>query len=115
MKNHIKSIVILSSILTGGNYVCGMEKSPNVEPAIIKGRTIIATFNIDNDHVGEDVQIINDRETTKTGFRTDLEKIDVYKLGGDLIDTISPKNDGTIGKKYKFGSVGAYKLYYYFN
>ena len=121
MKSYIKSIIFLSCIFVGCNYVCGMEYNKKPEPVIVEGRTVIATFNIDNYHANEYVRIINDRGCDTTNTRTDIDRIDIYKLGeGDkiMLDGMQSIDAavqcGRINKKHNFSSTGKYRLYYYF-
>ena len=118
MKSYIKSIIFLSCILAGGNYVCGTEFNQNVEPAIKEGRTIIVTFDIANANVNKGVQIINDRNTDKN-TRTGIENIYIYKLCNnkeEQLEQMEPGNgvDGIVNKHYKFKKQGEYKICYYF-
>ena len=116
MKSYIKSLIFLSCILLGGSHVCGMKSNKMPEPA--PGRTIIATFDIDEGNVNKDVRIINDRNANKN-TRTGIESIYICKLGNnkeEQLEQMEPGNeiDGTVNKKYKFKGQGKYKIYYFF-
>ena len=118
MKSYIKSIIFLSCILVGGNYVCGMEDNQILEPRIKKGITVIATFKIGENDANKDVRIINDRDGFSTDTRTDIDSIEIYKLGkggtiGHQVECI--KGNGESGdKNYEFNEPGVYRIYYYF-
>ena len=117
MKSYIKSIIFLSCIFVGGNYVCGMENNKMPEP--VPGRTIIATFDIATAYVRKDVQIINDKYLDKKNTMTGIESIYIYKLGNNKEEQFEKfelcnETDGTVNKHYKFEKPGEYRLYYYF-
>ena len=115
MKNYIKSLISISGILAGGNYVCGMVSNEQPEPK--EGRTIIATFNITVFAVDKYVQIINGKDGD-CSVMTGIGSIDIYKLGNNneyQVEHIGGKDkDGKIYKKYKFSTPGEYRIYYYF-
>ena len=118
MKNYIKSLISLSGILAGGNYVCGTDFNQNVEPRVKEGRTIIATFNITGVYVNEDVQIINDVKKDAISSRSGIDRIDIYELSNNNVEKVKnmeyENKDGGITKNHRFNKQGVYMIYYYF-
>ena len=120
MKSCIKSIILLSSILAGGDYVCGVDQNQNVVPRIVEGRTIIATFNISKDDVEKDVLIINDSQGIGAPTRTGIESIYIYLLkekgviDKEVLHRDCNQGNWEIDKHHKFEGPGEYKICYLF-
>ena len=117
MKSYIKSIIFLSYILVGGNYVCGMDQK-NKRPEPAPGRTIIATFNIAEKNANEDVLIINDSRYSEVDTMTGIDRIEIYKLCNNNEIQVGHRDggneDGKNGETHNFSSEGMYKIYYFF-
>ena len=103
--------------MVGGNYVCGVDNN-NKMPVPKEGRTIIATFYIDEYGVDKDVQIKKDSKCSDENTSTSIKSICIRKLGDNnenKVECIDCGNeDGGDAKNHKFSSEGRYEIYYFF-